>query len=238
VVARHCELIFCLLTSPKCDLNEVEKAMFQVVKWHFEVIFFFLTTRNCVFFKSLSDDSCGRMALKNQLFCLTPFHCTFHVTHTTGMPQFKIISASQSSIHIFTSLKRQIYNCNASIYFNKQCLIKKLTPTYANITIPNTSPAHKFTQQKVTTIRIKDEIKYLHSKKQKLNAQTYRLHLTLANNWNCLWQHIQHTIENKFQKEAQSRYRKLDTKLNKLEQLQRPPDQNKTSTPGLSTTRR
>ena len=39
MVARHCELIFCLLTSPKCDLDEFEKAMIQVVEWHFEDIF-------------------------------------------------------------------------------------------------------------------------------------------------------------------------------------------------------
>jgi len=30
--ARHCELIFCLLTSPKWDLDEVEKAMIPVVE--------------------------------------------------------------------------------------------------------------------------------------------------------------------------------------------------------------
>ena len=110
------------------------------------------------------------------------------------MPQLKIMYISQSSIHKFTDLKRQLYNCNASIYFNRQCLKKKLTPTYARIKIPNTSPATKFTQQKVTNIRIKDEIKYLHSKKQKLNTQIYNLHLTLANNWGNSWQHIYLTI--------------------------------------------
>jgi len=35
VVARHCELIFCLMTNPNCDLGEVEKAMLQVAEWHF-----------------------------------------------------------------------------------------------------------------------------------------------------------------------------------------------------------
>jgi hypothetical protein len=113
-----------------------------------------------------------------------------------------------------------MYNCNASIYFNKQCLKKKLTPAYAKITIPNTSPAHIFTQQKVTALRIKDEIKFLHSKKQKLNFQIYHLHLTLANEWNNLWQHIQHTIDNKLQREIQARYLKLDNKLKKLIQSQ------------------
>ena len=37
--ARHCELILCLVTSPKCDLDEVEIAMIEVVECHFEVIF-------------------------------------------------------------------------------------------------------------------------------------------------------------------------------------------------------
>jgi len=43
VVARHFKIIFCFMTSPKCDLEEVEKAMIQVVEWQFEVIFCFLT---------------------------------------------------------------------------------------------------------------------------------------------------------------------------------------------------
>ena len=41
----HCELIFCLLTSPKCDLGEVEERMFQVVERHFEDILYFLTNK-------------------------------------------------------------------------------------------------------------------------------------------------------------------------------------------------
>jgi len=51
------------------------------------------------------------------------------------------------------NLKKRLYNCNASIYFNTQCLKKQLTPNYANIKIPNTSPAHKHTQHKIPAIR-------------------------------------------------------------------------------------
>ena len=149
----------------------------------------------------------------------------------------KIINASQSSIHEFESLKRRLYNCNASIYFNRQCLKNKLTPTYAKITIPNTSPAHKFTQQKISTIRIKDEIKFLHTKKQRLNTQIYHLHMTLANNWN-LWQHIHHTTEDKLQKEIRTRYQNLDKTLKQLTQSQTttPRQKKKTSTPESLTT--
>jgi len=68
-VARHCELIFCLLTIPKFDLDEVEKAMIQVVEWPFEVIFCFLTKE--IFFSSrYSYDSRGRMALKSHFLLL------------------------------------------------------------------------------------------------------------------------------------------------------------------------
>ena len=45
VVEMHCYLIFCLLTSPKCGLVEVEKPMIHVVECHFEVILCFLTNQ-------------------------------------------------------------------------------------------------------------------------------------------------------------------------------------------------
>ena len=43
MVVRNCELIFCLMTNPKCNLDEVEKTMIQVVEWHYEDILCFLT---------------------------------------------------------------------------------------------------------------------------------------------------------------------------------------------------
>jgi len=39
VLPWHFELIFCLLTSPNYDLGEVQKAMFKVFARHCEVIF-------------------------------------------------------------------------------------------------------------------------------------------------------------------------------------------------------
>jgi len=46
MVANHGELIFFLLTSPKCDLAQVEKAMFRGVASQFELIFDLLTIPN------------------------------------------------------------------------------------------------------------------------------------------------------------------------------------------------
>ena len=38
-VTRPCELIFCILVGPKCDLGEVEKEMIEGVEWSCEMIF-------------------------------------------------------------------------------------------------------------------------------------------------------------------------------------------------------
>jgi hypothetical protein len=113
------------------------------------------------------------------------------------MPQLKIISASRSPIYNFKNLKRTQYNCNANIYFNQQCLKRKLTPSYAKIRIPHTSPASKYTQHKVTNIRIKDEIRFLHAKKTKTEHPYLPPALALSNTWNGTWQYIHHTIEDK-----------------------------------------
>jgi hypothetical protein len=104
-----------------------------------------------------------------------------------------------------------IYKCDVNIYFNQQCLKKQLTPTYAHIKVPNTSPAYKYTQHKIPRLRIKDEIKYLQAKKQ-LNPKIYHVHIYLSNMWNNTWLYIQHTVEEKLNKEAQTKFKTLDKK--------------------------
>ena len=48
-------------------------------------------------------------------------------------------------------------------------------PKYAQIKVPYTSPASKVTQRKVQLSRVKEEIKYLYMKKEKLNESLYKL---------------------------------------------------------------
>jgi hypothetical protein len=132
------------------------------------------------------------------------------------MITLSIINACQSSFQRFAKLKEQILNCNANIYFNNQCLKRNITPKYEKIKIPNTSPAQKTTQQKIKNIRIKEEIKYLYAKKQKLNKQLYLTHLQVAYEQKSTWDLIQHVVEHNLQREAQAKYKKLDKKLNKL----------------------
>jgi hypothetical protein len=70
----------------------------------------------------------------------------------------------------------------ANIYFNKQCLANDVTPKYANLKFTNTSPAAQTTTKKAQTIRVKNEIKFLFKKKEKLNRELYTTHLKQPKN--------------------------------------------------------
>jgi len=69
-------------------------------------------------------------------------------------------------------------------------------------------------QHRVPNVRIRDEIKYFHTKNQQLNLQIYHLHLSVANTWKNTWLCIHHTIEEKLQREVQMKYKTLYKKLN------------------------
>jgi hypothetical protein len=115
------------------------------------------------------------------------------------MNKLKIINASQGCIHQYENVRRKLLFCNANLYFNQQCLYKKLIPSFARLKIPNNSPAAKTTLIKAQTIRIKEEIKFLHMKKQQLNRRLYHLHLYLANTWGNSWHYISDTLETKLE---------------------------------------
>ena len=74
----------------------------------------------------------------------------------------KFVASQAKSMYHYKSLRSKILKCKANIYFNRQCLTKNLTPKYAVIKIPTTSKAAQNTQNEVSHIRIKDEIKFLY----------------------------------------------------------------------------
>jgi hypothetical protein len=74
------------------------------------------------------------------------------------MEYVKIIASQAKPINRYKNIKTKLLQCCANIYFNKQYLVKNITPSYAEIKIPYTSPAAKVTQYKAHTLRIKDEI--------------------------------------------------------------------------------
>jgi hypothetical protein len=84
------------------------------------------------------------------------------------MSSTKIVSASQTfSISQYRSLRSKLLRCCANIYFNHQCLKRNLTPNYAKIKTPYSSPATIITKQKIQNLPLKDEIQFSHMKKRK-----------------------------------------------------------------------
>jgi len=83
------------------------------------------------------------------------------------MASLKFIASQARSIHQHKNLNIKVIKCYADIFFNRQCLAKKIVPNYANIKAPITSPASRITKNKIHTIRLKDEIKFLYKKKAK-----------------------------------------------------------------------
>ena len=87
------------------------------------------------------------------------------------MNHLKIVNASQGIVRQYENVKRKLFECNANIYFNRQCHQMGLIPNFAKIKIPISSPAAKSTQRKTQNLRIKDEIKYLYMKKTTIEPQ-------------------------------------------------------------------
>jgi hypothetical protein len=109
-------------------------------------------------------------------------------------------------------LKEKVMKCCLNIYFNKQCLIKKVTPNYAKCKIPQTSPASNYTRRKIHNIRIKDEIRFLYKKKQKLNTDLYNIHLEATNAWGNTWHLITENVHESLNLEATKKYNTINKK--------------------------
>ena len=75
----------------------------------------------------------------------------------------------------YLNMKTKLHKTIANIYFNKECLKHKLTPTYAKIKIKDTNKAATKTKEQPQTLRIKNELKYLQIKKSGINNNLYYL---------------------------------------------------------------
>jgi hypothetical protein len=72
----------------------------------------------------------------------------------------KLLACQATSIHAYKNLKVKLTNCNANIYFNRQCLARTLIPQYVKkIRVPYTSPAAITTQRKAQIQTIREEIR-------------------------------------------------------------------------------
>ena len=76
--------------------------------------------------------------------------------------------------------------------------------------VPNTSPASQSTAQKARVMRIKEELKFLHKKKEMLNRELYRRHLQVAQEWGRWWNVIHESILQKINTEMERKYKIMD----------------------------
>jgi hypothetical protein len=97
------------------------------------------------------------------------------------MNSFKLLVSQAQNINKYKKLRTKFAKCCANIYFNKQCLYSKVIPNFVQLKFPNTSSASRSATKKMQTMRLKDENKFLHKKKEQLNRELYRSHIQAAN---------------------------------------------------------
>jgi len=73
------------------------------------------------------------------------------------MTNVKLIASQAHLINQYKNIRSKLQKCCANIYFNKQCITKKIISKYVSIKIANTSPASQTTAKKAQLIPIKDE---------------------------------------------------------------------------------
>jgi len=91
------------------------------------------------------------------------------------MAPFKFLASQAHSINQYKNIRTNVLKCCANVYFNRQCLAKKIVPKYTKVKIQYTSPATLVTQSKIHTIRLRGEIKLFHKKTEKLNKDSYNI---------------------------------------------------------------
>jgi hypothetical protein len=70
------------------------------------------------------------------------------------MSAIKFVARQASSINVYKNLRSKTLKCNANIYFNKQCLLKKVIPKYASTKFADTSPAAQVTTKKAQITQV------------------------------------------------------------------------------------
>lgn len=144
---------------------------------------------------------------------------------TSGTNPLDLIpdTASQAKV-LLTRLNNktvQLHKTIASIKFNKQCLANNITPKYANIQIKSQTFSAQKTKNFAQKLWVKNEIRTLYIKKDKLNYELYYLHLETANLLTKLdlyphfLSYLQY-IHDKIHQLMTSKYQKMDRKIQKL----------------------
>ena len=132
---------------------------------------------------------------------------------------YTVIYNAQRAKHTYKykNIKEKLYKCNAAIWYNKSCKQKQLTLA----TQPSVNnPQCRKTIKAATHYRLNQELKFLYVKKQKLGEQLYKIHLEWASFRQNNWYIIQSSNDNKLQRQMETYYTHLNTKLGRLQAKQ------------------
>jgi len=98
------------------------------------------------------------------------------------MAPIKVLASQAQSINLYKNIRIKVMKCCTNIYFNRQCLIKKVVPKYANIhvNIPYTSPTTNITQKryKQSDLKMKSN-DYIRKNKTRIFNTDYQYMLCL-----------------------------------------------------------
>ena len=130
----------------------------------------------------------------------------------------KFTRAKQAKdIHEYKNTKRQLYKTIAAIWYNKTSTDKHLSLEYISIKIKGRNRQCTNTLRAATHYRLKQEIKFLYIKKNKLNEHLYAKHLECATTWPTCWATIHKIIDNNLQLEMETHFDKLNRKLDNVQ---------------------
>ena len=140
--------------------------------------------------------------------------------YKTGWP-LNFIASQARSIYQYKNIRFKVLKCCADISFSRQYLAKKkIISNYANIKVPVTFPASRVRQNKIHTIRLKDEIKFVCRKKEKLNKELYYANLKAGHEWGNSWSIILDSVHGSINNEMEKKCKTINQKMEKLEGIQ------------------
>jgi hypothetical protein len=128
-----------------------------------------------------------------------------------------VLSSQAHVVNQCQSVKKKVLSTNTNVYCSKQCISRDLKPKYVIVKIATTSAAVRFTKAKAQRLNIKDQLKFQHIKKQKLNWKLYQMHLNLIHDWNKSWFLIQQMTDQILDNEMQKKFKIIGRYLSQTE---------------------
>ena len=122
--------------------------------------------------------------------------------------------------YAYLNLRKKYLINNANIFFNKKCQELRLTPKYARAKSKPYSKAARISNNNYQENRISNELKFLYKKKNYLSLKLYEHELRNMNLYGPIWHSLKHQMLNKLSIFINTKYHKLNLKIQQLVQNQ------------------